>query len=91
MVCRRWAVGGAPHECELYSSGAGSTTGGLSRARRLWVTVKSSVKAYIPEDEVEACRGWCTDHIVDPCEVISDEAASKVLGVAASLADSSRR
>ena len=56
---------------------------GASRgSKALGHKVKSSVKAYIPDGEEEACRGWCTDYIVDTCEVISSaEAASKVLGV----------
>ena len=57
---------------------------GASRgSQALGHKVKSSVKVYIPEDEVEACCGWRTDYIDDTCEVISPEAAaaSKVLGV----------
>ena len=56
---------------------------GASRgSKALGHKVKSSVKAYIPVGEEEVCRGWCTDYIVDTCEVIpSAEAASKVLGV----------
>ena len=56
---------------------------GASRgSKALGHKVKSSVKAYIPDGEAEACRGWCTDYIVDTCEVVSSaEAASKVLGV----------
>ena len=45
--------------------GAGTSRGSEALGHK----VKSSVKAYIPEDEVEACRGWCTDNIVDTCEV----------------------
>ena len=55
MVCRRWAAGGTPHESGLYSLGVGSTTGGVLGSKALGHKVKSSVKAYIPEDEVEAC------------------------------------
>ena len=36
--------------------------------------VERSVKAYIPEDEVEACRGWCMDYIVE-------EVMAKVVGL----------
>ena len=85
MGYRRWAAGGTHHESGLYSSGVGSTTGGgwgLAGLKTLAHEVESSVKAYIPEDEVEACRGWRTDYIVDTCEVISaEETASKVMGV----------
>ena len=56
---------------------------GASRgSKALGYKDKSSVLAYIPDGEREACRGCCTDYIVDTCEVISSaEAASKVLGV----------
>ena len=45
--------------------------------------MKSRVKVYILEEAVEACRGWNTPCVEDVCEVISPEAASKVLGVVA--------
>ena len=56
---------------------------GASRgSKALGHKVKSSVKAYIPDGEAEACHGWCTDYIVDTYEVMSSaEATSKVLGV----------
>ena len=50
--------------------------------RRLGPRGARRLKAHIPDGEGEACRGWCTDYIVDTCEVISlAKAASKVLGV----------
>ena len=75
---RKWTVFFGRLDRRLEEAGASRGSKALGHK------VKSSVKAYIPDGEAEACRGWCTDHIVDTCEVISSaEAARKVAGCGA--------
>jgi hypothetical protein len=56
---------------------------GASRgSRALGHKIKSTVRAYIPENYAEECRGWDTEYVRDTCTVLSDsDPRSKVLGV----------